>query len=172
VARRIILVNGLPGSGKTTLATALGTALGVPVISKDAVKEALYAAVPTARPGALGPIAMEAAWGLAGEAEGTVVLESWWFRPRDLGYTEEAWLRHGEPDLIEVWCDVPAEVARARVVARVRSQELYQDADRLATVWDDWAEQAEPLAMGRVVRVDTSSRVDIDGLAAVLGSLE
>jgi predicted kinase len=164
VADRVILVNGLPGSGKTTLATALGTALGVPVISKDAIKEALYAAVPTARPGGLGPIAMEAAWGLAADTAGTVVLESWWFRPRDLGFTEAAWRRAGMPVLVEVWCDVPAEVARARVVARVR-HDMYEDAKRLATDWDDWARRAEPLAMGEVVRVDTTSGVDIEALA-------
>lgn len=169
MAERVILVNGLPGSGKTTLAAALGVALGVPVISKDAVKEALYAAVPTAPPGGLGAIAMAAAWSLAADATGTVVLESWWFRPRDLGYTEAAWRRSGEPELVEVWCDVPADVARARVVARVRDA-MYEDAQRLATVWDDWARRAEPLAIGAVVRVDTSSEVDIAGLAAMLAA--
>jgi predicted kinase len=164
VARRVILVNGLPGSGKSTLAAALGTALGVPVIAKDAVKEALYAAVPTARPGVLGPIAMEAAWSLAADAPGTVVLESWWFRPRDLGFTEAAWRRCGEPEIVEVWCDVPADVARSRVEARRRSA-MYEDAERLATVWDDWARRAEPHAIGKVVRVDTTSEVDIAALA-------
>ena len=167
MAGRVILVNGLPGSGKSTLAAALGTALGVPVISKDAVKEALYAAVPTARPGVLGPVAMEAAWSRAADAAGTVVLESWWFRPRDLSFTEAAWRRCGEPEIVEVWCDVPADVARARVVARRRS-DMYEDAERLATVWDDWARRAEPLAIGKVVRVDTTSEVDIAALGVRL----
>lgn len=167
MADRIVLVNGLPGSGKTTLAAALSAALGVPVISKDAVKEALYAAVPTARPGILGPVAMDAAWSLAADAPGSIVLESWWFRPRDLAYAEANWRRCGRPELIEVWCDVPASVARERVVAR-RRPAVYEDEQRLATVWDDWARRAEPLGIGPVIRVPTVSDVDIAEVAQLV----
>jgi predicted kinase len=38
----IVFVNGLPGTGKTTLARALGSALGWPVFGKDMIKEALF----------------------------------------------------------------------------------------------------------------------------------
>lgn len=162
------MVNGLPGSGKTTLATRLGAALGVPVISKDAVKEALFAAVPTARPRGLGAVAMDAAWGLAADEPGGVVLESWWFRPRDLEFAVAGWRRCGAPAVVEVWCEVPAAVARARVEARVRDQALYEDAHHLAESWQDWAARAEPLALGAVVRVDTTGDVDVAGLAQVL----
>jgi predicted kinase len=43
---RLILVTGRPGSGKTTLAYALGTAIGCPVVSRDAIKEGLVASEP------------------------------------------------------------------------------------------------------------------------------
>ena len=119
VAERVILVNGLPGSGKTTLARRLGAALGVPVVSKDAV------------------------------------------------LTVAAWRRCGEPVLVEVWCDVPAEVARSRSANRVRHP-LYEDARHLATSWDDWARRAEPLAIGAVVRVDTSADVDVAAIVPKL----
>lgn len=158
------MVNGLPGSGKTTLATKLGAALGVPVISKDAVKEALFAAVPTARPRGLGAIAMETAWGLVADAPGCVVLESWWFRPRDLEFTVAGWRRCGAPAVVEVWCDVPAALARSRVEARVRDQALYEDARHLANSWEDWAARAQPLALGEVVRVNTAAEVDLAAL--------
>ena len=36
---QLVVVSGPPGSGKTTLAGRLGTALGLPVVSRDAVKE-------------------------------------------------------------------------------------------------------------------------------------
>ena len=36
-----VLVAGWPGSGKTTLAAALATELGLPLLSKDEIKEAL-----------------------------------------------------------------------------------------------------------------------------------
>ena len=41
IAKTLILINGLPGSGKTTLSRQLGRALSIPVISKDNLKEAL-----------------------------------------------------------------------------------------------------------------------------------
>ena len=41
VVDRLVLVNGLPGAGKTTLATALAGALPATLVSKDAIKEAL-----------------------------------------------------------------------------------------------------------------------------------
>ncbi len=169
MAETVILVNGLPGAGKTTLATRLGEALGVPVISKDAIKEALLAAVPAAAPAGLGAIAMEAAWSLVGRASGAVLLESWWFRPRDLELTEAAWHRCGDPAVVEVWCDVPAETARARYAARVRHP-MHDDARHLATSWDDWAARATPLAIGDVVRVDTSTGVDTEALARTLAA--
>jgi predicted kinase len=40
MADLLVIVNGLPGSGKTTLARRLGAALEAPVVSKDALKEA------------------------------------------------------------------------------------------------------------------------------------
>ena len=38
---RLVIVGGAPATGKTTLALALGRSLGLPVITKDDIKEAL-----------------------------------------------------------------------------------------------------------------------------------
>ena len=55
----LVLINGLPGSGKTTLARGLESVLGTPLISKDAIKEAVAEIVPAAPGQALG---MAADW--------------------------------------------------------------------------------------------------------------
>lgn len=47
VADTVIVVSGIPASGKTTLAHTIGERLRVPVISKDTIKEALFDALGT-----------------------------------------------------------------------------------------------------------------------------
>jgi dephospho-CoA kinase len=43
----VVVVTGIPASGKTTLATARSAQLGWPLISKDVVKESLFEALGT-----------------------------------------------------------------------------------------------------------------------------
>ena len=47
--RFLVVVGGVIGSGKTTLATALGRALAAPVVSSDRVRKAIARIAPTAR---------------------------------------------------------------------------------------------------------------------------
>ena len=70
----------------------------------------------------------------------------------------------GAARAVEVWCEVPADVARGRYATRMRSA-LHDDAPRLAEDRDDWATRAEPLALTPVLKVDTSRPIDLDSLA-------
>jgi predicted kinase len=164
VAERVILVNGLPGSGKTTLATALAAELDVPLISKDALKEALAAAVPRVPAAALGRTASELLWTLAAAVPGEVVLESWWFRPRDRDFVWQGLGRTGTRQVVEVWCDVPGEVARERYARRTRPA-FYEDDRHLAESWPRWLAEAAPLGVSLEVRVRTDAYVDVPALA-------
>ena len=103
------MVNGLPGSGKTTLADAIGTAAGVPVYSKDVLKVAIaqaygYADDAAEQSRAVGAAAMEAVWTLLAEVPAAVV-DSWW-EPSSRHFVEAGLVRCGQPDVLEVWCDV------------------------------------------------------------------
>ena len=162
MARDVVMVNGLPGSGKSSLAPPLAVELGAACLGKDRIKEALADAVVTEVPG-LGAVAMETVWNLSAEVSGMVVVDSWWLRPRDLEQARAGLGRSGAKATVEVWCDVPAELARARYVAR-RRHAVHTDAEKLATEWAGWARAAEPLALGPVIRVDTAATVDIRAL--------
>lgn len=170
MARQVVLVNGLPGSGKTTLAGPLAARLGAPWLGKDAVKEALADAVgPGAASlvgtGVVGAAAMEAVWRLAAAPLPRVVVESWWFRPRDLDHALRGLATAGADAVVEIWCDVPPDVARERYEARTGRHPVHADDRDLTAEWAAWSAGAAPLALGPVVRQDTTGPVDVGALA-------
>ncbi|MGW4125271.1 AAA family ATPase [Nocardia sp. NPDC004711] len=167
----LVLVNGLPGAGKTTLGKGLSRPLGAWFLSKDAIKESLADCLenPIEVP-ELGGIAMDTVWTLAKQSPVDVVIDSWWFKPRDLAFARAGIERAGARGVVEVWCDIPADVARSRYAARPRAP-IYRDQQRLAENWDDWVARAAPLGVGPVLLVDTTREIDHAALASQVQAL-
>ena len=175
----MVLVNGLPGSGKTTLARGLSRRMSLPLISKDAIKEAysdVFGIAPTdghARAewsDAHGAGASETMWALAADAPCGAILESWWPRER-MHYVEAGLRRAGIDRPVTVLCEVTFELARERFTRRARDGGRHpihlettdpRDYDR------DWTD-AEPLHVGPVLRVDTSAEVDLEPVVQWIG---
>jgi predicted kinase len=196
VARRLVLVSGPPGSGKTTLAVPLAAELGFALLAKDRIKETLHDALGLDADRAwsrrLGAATMELLWALAADAPAVVLEANFW--PDDPRHGEKA--RALGARTVEVHCSCPLQECRRRYAERSASRHPVHVLDRelrdaastvgsaaagtpaMPVLADDpvgtgiaFARSARPLALGPVVTVDTTRPVDVAAVAAAVRRL-
>lgn len=162
-----VLVAGWPGSGKSTLAAALAAELGLPLLAKDEIKEALMDGLgrpeTVAESRRLGRAAVLAMLRVAHGCPGAVLDSTWFSYALPLA-------RMLPGQLVEVHCMVPLDLARARYQARAGSRHAGH-LDAIRSGEELWDEPSRPLGLGPVVEVDTSGPVDITQLVARLAGL-
>lgn len=165
--RKVVLVSGPPGSGKSSLALPLAEALGFALLSKDRIKETLWDAL---RPSAasrswsrrIGGSAMEVIWALA-RCCPEVVLEAN-FRPRS---EYERWRLNGlGARIVEVYCCCPLDVARERFAQRATMPDHHPAHVDRAVTPESLAEFGHPFGRWPVILADTTKPVDIPTLCA------
>jgi glucokinase len=166
----------MPGSGKTTLGGSLAEVLGCPFLSKDRVKEPLAdIAGPMIDSQALGGIAMDTVWAMAGAVENGVVVDAVWLPSRDRAFLEAGLASAGSPRAVEVWCDVDRATAEERLRDRydpgspVR-HEVHGDLAAILDFWDRHGSSAGPIGVTPVVRVDTTKPFDVGTLVQEIAS--
>lgn len=165
--RRYVVVGGPPGSGKTTLAIALAAELGLPLIAKDTIKEALMSILPvpdveTSR--TVGRASVAVLLAVAAES-GSAVLESAWHRSRAAGD-----LARLPGHVVEVFCRCDHNTARRRYRERSHTRQAgHFDAERLDSELSN-DEVARPVAAGwPVIEVDTTTTVDLADVVRRIG---
>ena len=165
-ARRVVVVSGPPGSGKSTIARPLAAELGFALIAKDRIKETLHDALGVelglSWSRRLGGAAMELLWALAADAPAVVLEANFW--PDD--QRNETRLRSLGVVPVEVHCRCPIEECMSRYADRTSSRHpVHMDSHEARTSVAAFERSARPLALGPVIIVDTTRQVDIDELA-------
>ena len=165
-----VVVTGVPAAGKSTLGLALAQALGAPFLSLDVLKEEFYKHDVDGRAGHRLRRAAEIELGRClSAAVGVVVVDIWVAPGRDTRRVADL-LTANASSTVEVLCRVPAEVAVARYLRRVRGgPHQPADEDTLRRIREAVA-VLTPLGVGRCIEVDTSGTVDIDQVLARLRS--
>jgi predicted kinase len=174
MAPLIVLVSGCPGAGKTTLARPLAEELGLTLVCKDDIKEALFDALggpqdDLAYSRQLGVVAWEVIWALA-QANPRLVVEAN-FRPGSA--YERGRIEALSRRVIEVHCACPPHVAQARYMARAQTAARHPVHALRTLSAADVADFQGPIGIGEVVVADTNAPVDpraiahkVDGLLA------
>ncbi|MET9492959.1 AAA family ATPase [Nocardia sp. NPDC006630] len=150
-AIRLVLIGGLPGTGKSTVAAQLATRTGAEVISSDTLRAvmrrsgAVVGGSGTYGEGAYHPDAKALVYEqLLGHARDrleygvSVILDASWL---DSGYREQARLlaRQTHTELIELHCGCPPQLAATRLRNRAPG-----DSDATPTIADAMAAAASP----------------------------
>jgi len=165
-SRPFVVVSGLAASGKTSLAEPLAQALGVPLISKDAIKEALFEAVGyggTAWSKTLSRAADAAMVRIAQDLDGAV-LDIFWYAE-----TVDELLAPLPRPIVEVFCRCDPEVAYERFRSRVRHPghaDQERDPDTLRAPFFTRAKKLPLRTLGPVVEVNPERAVEVGSVAA------
>ncbi len=156
-----VVVTGLPGSGKTTVGSAIAVHLNRPLLDKDDFLEQLFEQRGTG----------DAAWRRslsresderfhtrAREAGSAVLVSHWRTRTSDHGSgTPTQWLSTVYSHITEVFCDCAPDLAVERFVKR-RRHPGHLDARRSREEIADWMRSYRaglPLQLGKLIVLDT-----------------
>lgn len=126
----VIPLVGLPGAGKTTLATALVAEFGLRAVSRDVVREALFPEcryTPTEQRAAFRAVLLAVEVNCA-LGSGSVIDGMTFSRAADLDRVD-ALARRYDARAVPIWLDVPPHVARERI-ARDLKRGAHPAADR------------------------------------------
>jgi predicted kinase len=169
----LIIVNGLPGSGKTTLARRLATDASLPVFSRDGMYETLYDALDcrnNREPPLLGQTSFTMLYYVAGSllaAGRPLIVEGFFGRPelRSAEFLKLQTAYGFEP--LQIVCRADGEVLLKRYLARAGSHERHtghHDLEYLAQNKERLLQgDLVPLALGgQLIEIDTTTPESFD----------
>jgi predicted kinase len=172
-APRLVLVGGLPGTGKTTLACALADRFGAVVFSSDRVRKELAGITPSTPAaaafgeGIYAPERTEELYAellrraeqLLGRGESVVLDASWTSAPHREAAVEIA--RRTTSELLQLQCRAGAQTAARRIAERPRgaSDATVAVATRMAGAADPWPE-ARPIDTAGPLAVAVENAAD------------
>lgn len=161
VFKRVVLVNGIPASGKSTLARALSRRFSLPVLTLDSLKEPFmssFAPVDRQRNRQLGCAAYQAIWNIVAQspADCVFLIDAWFgFQPKSV--LEQGLKQAGVSEVLEVWMQIAPDAAVARYQSRLTQRMPGHPGAEYLPELRRLAEEAQPMALGPLLKVNASA---------------
>ncbi|NIY48831.1 AAA family ATPase [Cedecea colo] len=166
--KTVVLVNGVPASGKSTVARLLSEYFALPVLAIDGIKEPFMAQFDEIdRPfnRRLGCAAYEVIWTIVAEspAQCVFLIDAWFgFQPKE---TLERYLEQANiSKVLEVWNRIPGSLAAARYAQRFDVRQPGHPGEEYLPELVQLADSAQPMALGPVYTLDQSCPLDTQSL--------
>jgi len=164
--RHVVLINGLPASGKTMMGKSLSSLLGAPLLSLDTIKEAMFDVLGIGDREynrSLGRACKEIIWSVIPDfpENSTILVDAWFgFPPYDL--VTNGLQKAGVKNFVEIWCDAPGELLAKRYVERVGLRHKGHPGKEYGAELSEVAKRAAPMGIGPVLRVDMSAPASVN----------
>lgn len=171
----MVVVTGLPGSGKTTLAHDLSVPLHLPVLDKDTFLEGQFESQGVG----------DAVWrrrlsresdrlfqdAAAAQSAGAILVSFWQQQGMDGDSgTPTGWIAELGAPVVTLHCVCPPEFAARRFLNRKRHpghlDHRKSEAEIIANL--RFLDSLPPVAIGRVIPVDMTRDIDLPALAAAI----
>ncbi|OBZ94759.1 transcriptional regulator [Pararhizobium polonicum] len=178
--KHVVLVNGVPASGKSGLAKSLSQRTGWPILSLDGIKNPFLqhiGGVDRDFNRTLGKASYQAIWSFIRDAPAgsTFIVDAWFgFQPKTVleGYIRDA----GVDRTAELWCKVPGTVAGERYARRLKDRLPGHPGAEYVQELVALADRAEPIGCGPCMTVDQTREPDMgvvtDWVSQVFGEPE
>ena len=169
----LVVVTGMPSSGKTTVAEGLASELCLPLIAKDEIKECLYenlGARDVSSSGRIGAAAYALIFTMAREMLSSgvsVVIEANFFRGQEADFASLP-----EHNMLQLHCDAPLGILLERYANRTRHAG-HHDAEKITELPGRFESGVHsPLDIeGDLIQLDTTQPMDMNRLAERIRTL-
>ncbi len=166
MTKRIVLIHGAPGTGKSTLVERLRKDLTVPIIEKDAIKEFYFDYIGVGdqeHSRILGRASSDAMFSLARlllKVEDAVVLENAFYAdlaPKDIKGIAGI-VDFGDVQFLEVYCSVNEPERMRRFAKRAASDRHIGHGDATNADQAGILDRYRPMNIGKTIMVDMTER--------------
>ena len=173
--KRAVLVNGVPASGKSSVARDLSAATGWPLLTLDTIKDPFLQAidgVDRTFNRTLGKASYQAIWSLVRDApDGATFIVDAWFGFQPAALLEEHLRMAGVTATAEIWCHAPPDLIAERYATRLEHRLPGHPGASYVPELRTLAANAAPVERGPMLQVDTAEPVAIAPVADWLKAL-